>query len=104
MVVNRETAENRGGLLFAVAQVRGLADEVLFLHPGRGHPGLDHVVLGLELVAVRAVGLLEPAGAAVHADATGRETVWTSGLPERVPQPETLLDRDVQLPAEVPDV
>src|SRR5207237_2583637 len=70
MVVDGECAQDRGRFLFSVSQVGGLADEVLFLHAQRGHPGLDDVVLGLQLVAVRAIAFLQPAGRPVHPDST----------------------------------
>ena len=67
-------------------------------------PGLDDRVLALELRAVRAVALLEPAGRPVDADPAGTAPCGSTRLPDDVPQPGALLDRDVQLPAEVADV
>ena len=68
------------------------------------HVGLDDVVLGVELEAERPVALLDPPGRAVDADPGGDDAVRLARLPERVPQPRALLDRHVQLPAEVADV
>src|SRR5664279_896235 len=87
-----------------MAQMRLLADEVLLLDLRARHAGLDDVVLRLELGAVGAVALLEPPGGGVDADAAGHEPVRLAGLPERVPHARALLDRHVQLPAEVADV
>ena len=104
MVVDGQRAHDRGRLLLAVAHVRLLADEVLVLDLAPRHPGLDDVVLALELGAVRAVALLQPAGGPVDADPDGDDPVRRAGLGDDVPQPRALLDRDVQLPAEIADV
>src|SRR2546423_9831066 len=74
------------------------------LDPRRGHAGLDHVVLGLELVAVRSIALPEPAGRAVDADPARHHAVRPARLPQRVPELEPLLHRHVELPAQVADV
>src|SRR5260370_11824560 len=87
-----------------MAQVRRLADEVLVLDARRRHAGLDDVVLGLELVAVRAVALLQAACRAVYANAARHQSMRPPRLPQRVPQLESLLDRHVQLPAQVTHV
>src|SRR5581483_6240292 len=50
------------------------------------------------------VALLEAAGRAVHADAGGDDAVLLPRLPDEVPEPRALLDGDVELPAELPDV
>ena len=57
----------------AGARTRVAADEVLRLDLGRRHVGLDHGVVVVELGAVGAVALLEPAGGAVDAHAAGGE-------------------------------
>src|SRR4029077_16508445 len=80
-VVDGQSAQHRGRVLLAVAQVGRLADEVLVLDARSRHAGLDHVVLGLQLVAVRPVALLETAGRAVHADAAGDQAVRPARLP-----------------------
>src|SRR5688572_6825238 len=103
MVVDGEGAEQGGGLLLALPQVRLLADEVLVLHTGSRHPCLDGGVLALELGAESAVALLEPAGRAVDADPGCDQAVRSSGFPDEVPEPAPLLDRRVELPAEVAD-
>ena len=104
MVVNRERAQDGRRVFLAVAEVRPFAGEVFLLHPWRGHPRLHDVVFGLQLVAVRPVALLEPSGGAVHPDAACHEAVRLARLPQRVPELEPLLDRDVELPAQVTDV
>src|SRR5260370_38229144 len=85
-------------------QVSRLADEVLLLDTRRGHSGLHHVVLGLELVAVGAVGLLQAPRRAVYADSAWREAVWLPGLPEQVPELEALFLGQIQCPADIPNL
>ena len=104
VVVHGQRAQDRHGILCAMAHVRGLADEVLLFDPGGGHARLDHVVFGLELVAMGAIGLLQPASRAVHADPAGDQPVRPARFPQRVPKLQPLLDRNVHLPAQVPDV
>ena len=104
VVVDGERAQHGGRLGLALAHVRLLADEVLVLDLAPRHPGLDDVVLAVELEAERAVALLEPAGGRVDADAGGHDPVRRAGLRDHVPQPRALLDRHVELPAEVADV
>src|SRR2546426_9408395 len=101
VVVDRERAQDGGRLLLTMPEVRFLADEVLVLYAGCCHARFDDVVLGLELVAVRAVALLQASGCAVHAYAAGREAVGLPGLPQLVPQLQPLVHRNVQLPSEV---
>src|SRR2546422_9938786 len=84
--------------------MRLLAHEVLILHLGTLHARLDDRVLALQLGSEGPVALLEPPRRAVDADPAGRESVRLTRLPENVPQPGALLDRHVQLPAEVADV
>ena len=104
VVVDGQRAHDRGRLLVAVPQVGLLADEVLVLHLRPGHARLADVVLALQLEAVGAVALLEPAGGAVDADPDRRDAVRPAGLRDHVPQLLALLDRHVQLPAEVAHV
>src|SRR5712692_3639852 len=85
VVIDGKRAHDGGGLLVAVAQVRLLAHEVLALHARRLHARLDHVVLGLELVAVGAVTLLEAPGRAVHPDSARGEAEGPARLPQRIP-------------------
>src|SRR5947209_19955126 len=66
VVVDGERAQDGGRLLVAVTQVRLLAHKVLAFHSWRLHARLDHVVFGLELVAVGAVALLETSGGAIE--------------------------------------
>ena len=87
-----------------MAQVGLPADELLLLHLGAGHARLHRRVLALELGAVRAVALLEPSGRAVDPDSDGDNAMLRPCLEEEIPQLAPLLDRDVQLPAEVADV
>ncbi len=82
-------------------EVRLLADEVFGLHARGLHARLDYVVFGLELVAVGAVALFEPPGGAVHADSTGGKAERTACLPQHVPELQSLVDGDVELPAQV---
>src|SRR6185312_4475011 len=85
-------------------QVGVLAGERVLLHLRPGHPGLDQGVVGGQLVAERAVALLQPAGGPVDADADRHQPMARARLPQRVPQPGPLLHRHVQLPAELADV
>src|SRR5450759_1487397 len=78
-------------------QVGGLADKFLFLDARSGHPCLDHV-------AVCALALFQSPGRPLHPEAAVSKAMWFPGLPEQIPELQTLVDRDVQLPAEVPDV
>ncbi len=66
-------------------QVRLLADEVGRLHLRAGEPGLDRVVLALELGAHQAVALLDATGDGVHADADGHDAELGAGLGDRCP-------------------
>ena len=104
MVVDRERAEHRGRLGLALRDVRLLADEVLVLDLAPRHPGLDHVVIVVELEAERAVALLQAPGRPVDADSRGDDAVRLTGVPDDVPQPRALLERHVELPAQVADV
>ena len=52
---------------------------------GPRQPGLDRVVLALELGAHQAVALLDAAGHGVHADADGADAELLAGLPDRCP-------------------
>ena len=101
---HRQRAELRGGLALAGREVRGLADEVGGLHLRAGQAGLDRVVLALELRAHEAVALLDPARDRVDADADRHHAVRLPRVPERVPEPETVLHLRGDLPAEVADV
>ena len=104
VIIDGQGAHRGGRLLITVADVRLLADEVLVLDLAPGHAGLDDVVLAVELGAVSAVTLLEPPGGAVDATARGDHPVRLAGFDEQVPEPCALLDRHIQLPAEVTDV
>ena len=101
VVVDRQRAHHGSLLLLPVAQVRFPADELLVLGLAPGHPGLDDVVVGLEFRPVGAVALLEPSRGAVDADAGGNDAVRRAGLRNDLPQARSLLDRDVELPAEI---
>ena len=90
--------------LVALPEVRLATDEVRVLDRRPGHARLDEVEVELELRAVRAVALLESRRDGVGPDPHRRQTVRRTGLPERVPDAEPLLDRDVDLPAELADV
>src|SRR6185503_327347 len=103
-VVNRQRAKRGDGRILALAQVRLTADEGRLLDPRPLHVRLDEVELELELVAVGAVALLEPACRAVDADPERDDAVRSARLPERVPQALALFHRYVQLPAELADV
>src|SRR3954454_1342418 len=87
-----------------MAQMRLLADEIGALHLRRRHAGLDDREVGVELEPERAVALLEAAGRAVDADAGRRDAVRLPRLPHQVPELRALLDRHVELPAELTDV
>ena len=104
MVVDGQRAHVRGRLRRAVTDVRLLADEVLVLDLAPGHAGLDDVEVRLELGAVGAVGLLQAPGGAVDADPGRDDPMRGPASRDDVPQPRALLDRDVQLPAELTDV
>src|SRR5205085_6485816 len=67
VVIDGQRAHDRRGLLLAMADVRVLTDEVLVLDLAPRHAGVDHVVVGLELGAVRAVALLQSPGGSVDA-------------------------------------
>src|SRR5205085_7198653 len=75
VVLDGERAEDRRRLLLAVTNVRLLADEVRRLHTPPRHPGLDDVVIGVELEAERAIALLEAPGRAVDADSGRHDPV-----------------------------
>src|SRR5438445_11062748 len=81
-----------------------LADKVLSLHLPPGHVCLDDVVVLIELEPERTVRLLEPPGRAVYADPGRHDAVRLPGFPDGVPQLRPLLERHVELPAEVADV
>src|SRR5688572_22859151 len=104
VVVYRQRAHDRRRLLLALPDVRLLADEVLVLDLAPRHPGLDDVVLAVELEAEGAVALLEPARGAVDPDARGHDPVRLARLGDQVPEPRALLDGHIQLPPEVADV
>jgi hypothetical protein len=104
MVVDGEGAEQGGGLLLALSQVRLLADELFLLDPRPGHARLHRGVLALELGAEGAVALLEPSGGAVDADPGRDEAMRLAGFADEIPEPAALLDGDVELPAEVAHV
>src|SRR4051794_2153933 len=104
VVVDGQGAQRGDRRLRAVLEIRVAPDEIRFLDLGPEHVGLDEVEFELELVAVRAIALLEPAGRPVDADPEGDDALRLAGLRERVPQPGALLHRDVQLPTELPDI
>src|SRR5438132_14361853 len=87
-----------------MGEVRLLADELLALDLPPRHVCLDDGVVRVELEAERAIRLLEPAGRAVDADASGHDAVRPARLPYRVPELRAVSERDVELPAEVADV
>ena len=104
MRVHGQRAQHRARRLVPLPQVRVLADERLGLDLGPGHARLDQGVVRGELGPERAVSLFQPPGRAVHADAGRHQAVRLPGLVQRVPQPQALLDRHVQLPAELAHV
>src|SRR5439155_13788900 len=104
MVVDGQGAELRDRLRLAMREVRLLADEVFALHLPPRHVGFDDGVIRIELEAERAVGLLEAAGRPVDADAGGDDPVRLPRFPHSVPELRAVLERDVELPAEIADV
>ena len=92
------------GVLDPLLEVGLATDEVGGLHLRPLHAGLDDGALRVELEAEGAVALLDAAGRAVDPDADGHRAVRRAGLVQYRPQPGALLDRDVQLPAELADV
>src|SRR6202011_2838097 len=77
---------------------------ILRLHLRPGEPRLDQGKLLLQLVAVGAITLLQPAGRAVDADPDWRDPMRLAGLPDGVPQPRPLLEWDVDFPTKLADV
>ena len=92
------------GSLLALGEVGLPADEVGGLHLGALHARLDDGALGVELGAVGAVALLDAAGRAVDADADGYGAVVLARAEDGVPQLGGLVERHVELPAELADV
>ena len=86
-------------MLGARLQVRLLSDEVGRLDLRSRQPGLDRVVLALELGAHQAVALLDPAGHGVDTDAHRPDVELLPGLRDRVPHAEPVLHLGVDLPA-----
>src|SRR5207344_1146229 len=66
-------------------------------------PCLERRVLRRDVGTPDAVALLEPQGIDRPVSACN-ESMVRPGLPERVPEPEPILGRAVELPAELPDV
>src|SRR5205823_10293285 len=86
VVVDRQGAERDCGRLGALLEIDFLADEVLWLDLGPGETGFHQVELLLQLVAVGAVALLQPAGRAIDADPDRRDPMRLAGFPDRIPQ------------------
>ena len=103
-VINRQRAQDRDGVGGSLRLVGRAADEVRVLERGPGHARLDQVEIELQFRAVGSVALLEPGRDRVCADPDRDHAVGLPGGPQRVPDPEALLHRDVDLPAELADI
>ena len=103
-VVDGQRAQDRRRLVGPLLLVRRTPHEVGVLERRPGHAGLDEIEVELELRAVGPVALLEPRRDRVRPDPDRRHAVRTPGAPQCVPDTEALLDRDVDLPAELADV
>src|SRR4051794_17928871 len=103
-IVDGQRAQDRGRLGGTPLLVCGAAHEIGVLERRPGHAGLHEVEVELELCAVRPVALLEPGRDGIRPDPDRHEPMRLPRPPERIPDPEPLLDRDVDLPAELADV
>src|SRR5438128_7364535 len=92
VVVDCQGAERDRRRLGALLEIGLLADEVLRFDLGPGETGLHQIELLLQLVAVGAVALLEPAGRPVDANADRRDPVRLARLPDRIPEPLPLFE------------
>ena len=103
-VVQRHAAELAVGSFGADFGQRGAADEIAFGHAhGETDASLVGIVLGVDVLAPKAVALFEPQrieGAAAGCDHAKR----LARLPEDVPQAQALFERGVKLPAELAGV
>ena len=96
--VSEARIDDYDGLLLPGGEISLLADELVVLDLGPGQPGLDRVVLALQLGAHQPVALLQATRCPIHPCPDRGQAEVLAGLPQPVPHRAAGLGGDTDRP------